>query len=124
MRYGRLDDALRDVDAACAKYQSDPRIYARFRVLKAHVLLLRGSYNDALALLNPDLPPDLADSEVAVHRFMVQGLVYTFLQKYDQAEKPLSKAEALARSIGSPFLADTKQSQGILQIMLGHFQEA
>jgi CHAT domain-containing protein len=124
MAHGRLDDALRDVDAAYAEHQSDPRISARFRVLKAHVLLLRGSYNDALALLNPDLPPDLANSEVAVHRLMVQGLVYTFLQKYDQAANPLSQAEALARFIGSAFLPDIKQSQGILQIMLGHYPEA
>jgi len=124
MRHGLLDDALRDVDAACAEYQSDPRVFARFRVLKAHVLLLRGSYNDALALLNPDLPPDLANSEVAVHRLMVQGLVYTYLQKYDQAGEALSQGEALARSTGSAYLADSKQSQGILQIMLGHYREA
>src|SRR5262249_31727364 len=95
-----------------------------FRVLKAQVLLLRGSYNDALVLLNPDLPPQLANSEVAVHRFMVQGLVYTFLQKFDEAQDPLAQAENLARSIGSPLLADTKQSQGILQIMLGRQREA
>src|SRR5262249_17054176 len=36
----------------------------------------------------------------------------------------LSQAEALARSIGSGYLADAKQSQGILQIMLGHNREA
>jgi len=124
MGHGLLDDALRDVNAACAKYQSDPRVFARFRVLKAHVLLLRGSYNDALALLNPDLPPDLANSEVAVHRLMVQGLVYSYLQKYDQAGDVLAQAEALARSTGSARLADIKQCQGILQIMLGHYREA
>ena len=124
MGHGRLDDALRDVDLASAEFQSNPRESARFRVLKAHVLLLRGSYNDALALLNPDLPPGLANSEVAVHRFMVEGLVFTFLQKYDQAGNPLSQAEALARSIGSGYLPDVKQSQGILQIMMGHYPEA
>jgi CHAT domain-containing protein/Tfp pilus assembly protein PilF len=124
MRHGLLDDALRDVDAACAKYQSEPRISARFRVLKAHVLLLRGSYNDALAFLNPDLPPDLAHSEVAVHRLMVQGLVYSYLQQYDRAGDVLPQAEALARSTGSAYLADIKQCQGILQIMLGHYGEA
>ena len=124
MGHGLLDDALRDADAACAKYQSDVRVSARFRVLKAHVLLLRGSYNDALALLIPDLPPDLANSEVAVHRLMVQGLVYSYLQKYDQAGDVLSQAEALARSTGSDRLADIKQCQGILQIMLGNYREA
>ena len=124
MRHGLLDEALRDVDAMCARYQSDPRVSARFRVLKAHVLLLRGSYNDALALLHPDLPPELANSEVAVHRLMVQGLVYSYLQKYDQAGEALSGAEALARAAGSAYLGDIKQSQGILQIMLGHHRDA
>ena len=116
MRRGQLDAALHDVDAASAKYQKNPEWAARFRVLKAHVIFLRGSYNDALALLSPELPAPLTHTDAAVQRRLVQGLAYTYLQQYDQADGLLSEAETFARSIDSSFLGDVFQARGILEI--------
>jgi hypothetical protein len=58
MHRGQLDAALREADLSYRAYANrDPYWSASFLVLKAHVLLLRGSYNDALELLRSDLPP-------------------------------------------------------------------
>jgi len=44
MRRGQLDPALRDVETASGKYRTNPEWAARFRVQKAHIFMLRGSY--------------------------------------------------------------------------------
>jgi len=124
MRRGQLDAALRDVDAASLKYRAGPEWAARFRVLKAHVVFLRGSYNDALSLLIPELPPSLSRSDAAVHRKMVQGLAYTYLQQYDQADSLLTEAESLSRSIDSSFQGDVSQARGILEVDRKRYAQA
>ena len=124
-RHGQLDVALLDVNTAFARYQTkDPEWAARFRILKGHVLFLRGSYNDALVLLGPELPISLTRSDAAVHRKMVQGLAYTYLQNYAQADATLSEAESLASSIGSSFSGDVEQARGILEIDQKHYLQA
>jgi CHAT domain-containing protein len=125
MRRGQLDAALHDVDAAFNQYQSNGQEWAaRFRVLKAHVLFLRGSYNDALTLLSNQLPDSLARSDAAVHRKMVQGLACTFLQRYSEADTFLSQAEDLGKSIDSPFQGDVAQARGILEMDLKDYAKA
>jgi CHAT domain-containing protein len=125
MRRGQLDAALQDVDAAFTQYQTRNQDWAaRFRVLKAHVLFLRGSYNDALALLSNQLPDSLARSDAAVHRKMVQGLAHTFLQQYTEADTFLSQAEDLGKSIDSSFQGDVAQARGILEMDLKDYEKA
>ena len=117
MHRGQLDAALRESDLSYKAYVNrDPYWSASFLVLKAHVLVLRGSYKDALELLRSDLPPAAAHSDVAVHREMVCGLAYTNLQQYDKADKSLSAAEQLGASIHSSLLPDVAQARGILEI--------
>jgi CHAT domain-containing protein/Tfp pilus assembly protein PilF len=124
MRRGRLDEALHEVETACTKYRASAEWAARCHVQKAHVLFLRGSYNDALALLATDLPAPLAHAEVAVQRKMVQGLAYAYLQEYDQAEASLTEAETLERSVDSSFRGDVSLARGILETDLKRYVEA
>ena len=124
MRRGRLDAALHEVETACTKYRARAEWAARCRVQKAHVLFLRGSYNDALALLATDLPAPLAHTEVAVQRKMVQGLAHAYLQEYEQAEASLTEAETLERSVDSSFRGDVSQARGILETDLKRYVEA
>ena len=125
MRLGHLDEALNDVDAAVAKYGTGNLQWAaRFRVLKAHVVFLRGSYNDALIFLGPELPASLARSDTAVHREMVRALAYTYLQQYDQADHSLNEAESLGRSIDSSLMGDVSQARGILEIDRKRYSQA
>jgi CHAT domain-containing protein len=125
MRRGQLDAALRDSDRAYNLYSSKDSYWAAsFRVLKAHVLVLRGSDNEALQLLAPALPSSAARSDVAVHGLMVQGLAYIYLQQFDAADHSLTQAEQLGISIHSSLLGDVAQSRGVLEENLKRYPEA
>jgi CHAT domain-containing protein len=116
MRTGHLDLAQRDVDSGLARVQkSDPDWAPRFRVVKARILMMRGSYADSLALLKDPLPPSLARTDTEVERAMVQSLDFDFLQQYPDAEEAISRAESLANSINSPLLGAVEQTRGIVE---------
>jgi len=124
-RQGKLDAALQDAEAAYAQYQTKNQEWAaRFRILKAHLLFSRGSYNDALTILSAELPDSLAHSDVAVQRKMIQGLACTYLQRYSEADAFLSQAEDLGRSIASSFQGDVAQARGILEMDLKDYPKA
>ena len=124
-RRGQLDAALHDIDAAIARYQTrEPEWTARFRVLKAHILVLRGSYAEALKLLNEALPPSLVNSETAIRRKMVQGMALQYSQRYEEAERSLSEASDLASKYQPDLLGDIYQAQGNLEVAQKKYPEA
>ncbi len=124
-RRGDLNAALKDVQQAFREYSSKDAGWAwQFRVLNAHVLVLRGSNSEALKLLDEELPAPLRFSEVAVRRRMVQGLAHDFSQEYDKAEEDLKDAEKLARDYQPNLLADVEQSKGTLEVDLKKYTEA
>jgi CHAT domain-containing protein len=116
MRRGQLGPALQHVEEANARYRNNLYWSTRFRILRAHVVFLRGSYREGLQLLSEELPPSLAHTEVSVHRQLVRGLAYTYLQQFDQADPILTEAENLAAAIDSSFQGDLAQARGILEI--------
>src|SRR5262249_46084987 len=57
MRRGELDLAFRHAEAEYQRYARRDSLWAwHFRVQKAHVLVVRGSYFEALQLLSDELP--------------------------------------------------------------------
>ncbi len=111
-----MDAAQQDADAAIARYQTkEPEWTARFLVLKAHILVLRGSYGEALKLLNEALPPSLVNSETAIRRKMVQGMALQYAQRYEEAERSLREASDLASKNQPGLLGDIYQAQGNLE---------
>jgi CHAT domain-containing protein/Flp pilus assembly protein TadD len=117
MRRGQLDVAQRDVNAALAKYQTkNPQWAARFRVVKARVLMMRGSYSESLLLSNEPLPAALARTDTEVERKMVQGLAYDYLQQFEAADRAISEAENLGSAVDSSLLGAVAQTRGILEI--------
>jgi len=125
MRAGQLDVALRDGNAALAAYQStNPEWAARFRVVKARILMIRGSYSDSLRLALEPLPPSLRHTETEVEQKMAQGLDYDYLQQFDLSDQALSQAESLAAAINSSFLGSLAQSRGILEVDRRNYAKA
>ena len=125
MRLGHLDDALRDVNGALAKYgTSNPHWAARFRVQKAHILMLRGSYSESVELLKEPLPAVFSRTDTEVEGKMVQGLSYKFLQQFANADRSISEAENLALSIHSSLLGDVAQARGTLELDQKRYPEA
>jgi CHAT domain-containing protein/Tfp pilus assembly protein PilF len=124
-RHGELDPALNEADQAYRKYSKKNTEWAwRFRVLKAHFLVLRGSNDEALALLSEDLPPALANTEVAVRRKMVQGLACDYSQQFASAEKYFSDAQQLADAHVPELLGDVATSRGGLEVHEEKYEEA
>ena len=116
MRHGQLDSALRELDVEIAAYQSkDPEWAARFRVVKARLLMNRGSYSESLQLVGAPLPSALQRTDAEVEREMVQGLDYSYLQQLDPADRSIAQAEALGASIQSSLLGSVAQSRGMLE---------
>lgn len=122
---GQMDAALRDAKAAYANYgRKSLELAWRFRVLKAHILVLRGSYGDALHLLDETVPPRLAHSEIAVRRELVRGLAHTFSQQFEEADKDLRNAAEMAQSFQPTLLGDISQARGDLELERNRYPEA
>jgi CHAT domain-containing protein len=79
--------------------------------LKAEILIARSSPQEALALLQGDLPPSLASTDIAVRKALFQGIAYRSLQQSAQADEKLAEAEKLANSIQSPSLCQVLIAQ-------------
>lgn len=124
MRRGQLDAALHDVDAAFARYQSGPELAARFRVQKAHILMLRGSYSESLQLLNEPLPAALVRSDSEVQRKMVQGLALNYLQQFDTSDQAIAEAEKMVATTRSALIGDVAQARGTLELNRGNYSRA
>src|SRR5262249_25782039 len=111
MRRGELDLAFRHAEAEYQRYaRRDSLLAWHFRVQKAHFLVVRGSYIEALQLLSDELPASLANSEAAARRKMVQGIANDYAQHFDLADKDLSEASEMARSIQPALLGDVIQA--------------
>lgn len=125
IRRGQLDVALRDVDLALATYQKkSPEWAARFRVVKARLLMIRGSYSESLRLSNELLPTSLARTDTEVERKMVQALDYDYLQQFDAADRAVSEAENLGAAISSSLLGALAQTRGILEVDRKNYDRA
>ena len=86
--------------------------------------MVQGKSRDALDLLNEDLPPSLATTEVAARRKMIQGLAQGYVHRFDQAERSLDEAERLARSLKPEIRGDILFSHGIVNELEGKYPEA
>ncbi len=125
MRRGELDLALRHVESEYQWYARRDSLWAwHFRIQKAHVLVVRGSYIEALQLLSDELPASLANSEAPVRRKIVQGIANDYAQHFDLADRDLSEAAVMARSSQPALLGDVNQARGNLEIHRKHYAEA
>lgn len=125
MRRGQLDSALHDVDIALGEYQtSNSEWVVRFRVQKANIFMLRGSYSEALQLLNDPLPYSLSSSDTQVQRRIAQAMAYRYLQQFDLSDRALSEAESTPLALHSSLLGAVAQARGILETDRKNYQKA
>jgi CHAT domain-containing protein/Tfp pilus assembly protein PilF len=114
---GELDAALRGVDRASREYAAKNTYWFwRFRVLKAHILVVRGSSAEALQLLSMGLPPSYATTDVAVRLKLAQGLAYERSQKLEDSEKSIDDAVRLATQYQPGLLGDSLSARGYLKV--------
>jgi CHAT domain-containing protein len=125
VQHGDLDSGLADADRAYREYAGrDIGRAWQFRVLKAYVLYTRGSAWDAIQLLQEEPPASLSTSETAIRRKIISGLARESLQQFDQAERELTEAEALAGKYQPSLLGSIEQSKGLLETDQRKYAEA
>jgi CHAT domain-containing protein/tetratricopeptide (TPR) repeat protein len=117
LKRGDLNGARRDIDAVNLKdFPPDAEWPSRFRILKAEILWRQGMNKESLALLNPSLQPQFANSDLAVWQKMTQGAVLASLDRYDESEKFLIEAEELAKASQVDLLGEVALRKGSLAV--------
>jgi CHAT domain-containing protein/Tfp pilus assembly protein PilF len=120
-----LSGAFQDADRSYRRYSEKSVEWGwRFRVLKAHILVLRGANDDALLLLNGILPPSLVHSDLPARQMLVRGLAQDYSQRLDEAEESLRIAEELAQSKQPQLLGDVASAQGTLYVHQKRYADA
>jgi CHAT domain-containing protein len=122
---GELNQALDLVDSRL-QMVSPPEGYWYWKLiaLKAEILLRERRTNDALALLQPDLPPGLAGTDVDLWRMMTLGIANAYALNYAQSKKLLDDAEILARTRHPEFLGEIALREGTLALTKSEYEVA
>lgn len=125
IRLGQLDLAFQNAERAYERYAETDIGWAwQFRIQKAHVLVLRGYYREALSLLREPIPDSLAHSEAAVRRKLIQGISHDYSQEFEQADAELKEAADIARLFQPMLVGDVDQARGNLETHRKNFDEA
>ena len=93
--------------------REDTVLNYQFRILKAE-LEGRQKPDDALRLLDPAPPPELASGEFAARRKIVQGLAWTYQRNFLAAERCFEEGRQLAADGKPELLAQIAYLQGYL----------
>jgi len=117
--------ALKETDESLRRYPSqDSEWHWRFRVLKAEILDRQGLHAESLELLESELPPLLAKSDVAVRRKFTQGVANAWLRRPANATRLLSEAETLARENHPELLGEVELRRGAVAFLEGDLMRA
>jgi CHAT domain-containing protein len=113
---GNLEGAQNAADEAERKYENKNVEWAwRFRLIKAQILVMRGSYKDSLALLNENVPVAFAHTDLAARRKMVQGLANEYLERFDESAANLVEAEQIVDSSHPQLQGEIARAIGTLE---------
>jgi CHAT domain-containing protein/uncharacterized protein HemY len=101
---------------------SSPEWAWKFTILRARILRLEGRYDEMLRLLSAD--PGTPPGELEVQKLRFQGLAYTFLHRFPEAEQMFRAAEKKCAASEYPACADLVSAQGRLQMEQGNYAQA
>src|SRR5262249_5586850 len=122
---GDLKQALVTVDSRLPVLSpAETYWYWKLATLKAEILMQQRHIEEALSLLEPELPPQLAGTDVDLRRRMTLGISYAYGLKFDRAERLLSEAETLAAAKYPELLGDVLLRQGTLALTRNRYEIA
>lgn len=115
--HGHLSSAQQEAEKAYQYFSAgNPEWAWKFRLLKAEILINRGLSTEALPLLEGQLPPNLTGGELPIKKFLLQGLAYTALDRQQEADESLQRAEQLCSSSPTKLTAEVLAGRGILEV--------
>jgi CHAT domain-containing protein len=122
---GELPNALREVDSQLRRIpRSEEYWYWKFTALKAEILMQERNTRDALVLLQPSLPPSLAETDVDLWRKMTLGIANAYQLNFGEAQSLLDDAEALAIRKYPALRGDVALRKGTVALTQSHFGPA
>jgi CHAT domain-containing protein len=125
LKRGEIGSALEETDQACRRYSSEKTEWHwRFRVLKAEILERQGLGSESLKLLEPEPPPSLARSDLAVRRKLAQGVASAFSQQFTEASRFVAEAESLARADHPDLLGEVALAKATVYFLAGETKDA
>ena len=123
--HGDLNASLANVEKALNQNVGNSiEWHWRFLVLKARILISRSSFQDALNLLHDELPAQLAASDVAVRKKLMEGIAHRYGQEFEKSARDLEDALALARSSQPRLVCEAVKAIGELQVDEKKYSEA
>ena len=85
-----------------------------FGFLQGEVQLSSGLATNALATLQPELVSSLQTDDIAVRRYLAQGMAYYHLQQFPQSKECLDKAEQLAYAKSASLRSEIAVNRGTI----------
>jgi len=126
-------ETLKHGDAAAAAAEAErgynafrsvsPKWAWEFTILRAKALYRRGEYEPVLKTLSsvPISPPS---SELAIKKRWLEGLAYTSMGSFAEAEQKFAEAGGLCADSDSTPCADVLSARGALEMQRGRYVEA
>ncbi len=96
---GQFATALAEVDRILQRPAANDEWEWRFRLLKARILVWRKQPEEVLSLLREEVPANLASTEIAEQRKLMQGMAHRAAQRFREAESAFDEAEKLAANL-------------------------
>ncbi len=95
----------------------------KFTTLRARTLYRRGMNDEALKVLASE-PVPVPPGELTVQKLRWQGLAYTALHRFADADRTFQQAQRLCRVTDFPVCEDVVDAQGVLEMHSGHYAQA
>ena len=122
---GDLIRAQNDSDRAYRYYsERDLQWGWKFRILNARTLTWRGMYQDVLAVLSPEFPPSLRNTDLDMQKRQLEGLAYARLHRFADAARILAQVAESCSVSNSAITGDVLMAQGSLAVEKGEYKQA
>lgn len=101
----------------------DPEWASKFQLLEAEVMVHRGLYDDALALL-AGFHPFANDPQEAIQQLTLESIALGHQQQLALANQEISRAEELCKGTAYPACGSVLRAHGVLAVAEGNLDEA
>jgi CHAT domain-containing protein len=123
--HGDLVRAQAAAERSFQYYSSrDPFWAWKFRLLHAQILAWRGMYPEILKILEPEVPLQLADTDLSLERQIWTGIVYVRLHRYDEAQKAIAVVNQSCVDPSRSVCGELYNVRGSLEIERGNYEAA
>jgi CHAT domain-containing protein len=96
----------------------------KFRLLEAEVLTYRGRRPEVIALLNSTGVAYPVAGDLAIKRYLLNGVAHATLGQAQQSDMELQQAQRLSEASNSDLSGEVLQSEAAVQLYRGHLTEA